>query len=188
MIRILKKLISNFRRIRGIIKIAQLRLYGAHVDWSANIHSSVEIDCNGGSVTIGARTSIDKGVVIRAYGGQIKIGNDCTINPYSVIYGHGGLFIGDGVRIATHVIIIPSNHNFSDPNRFIFEQGETMQGVSIGDDVWLGAGVRVLDGVHIEAGSVIGAGSVVTKSTVPYGVYVGVPAKQISSRRTTDHN
>jgi len=42
--------------------------------------------------------------------------------------------------------------------------------------------VIVLDGVNIANGSVIGAGSVVTKSTEPYGVYVGNPARKMKQR------
>lgn len=57
------------------------------------------------------------------------------------------------------------------------------KGIIIEDDVWIGAGVKVLDGVTIAQGCVIGANSVVTKSTEPYGIYVGVPARKIKSRR-----
>ncbi len=49
--------------------------------------------------------------------------------------------------------------------------------VYIGDNVWLGAGVIVVPGVHIGADSVIGAGSVVTKD-IPEGVVaVGNPCR-----------
>jgi acetyltransferase-like isoleucine patch superfamily enzyme len=57
-----------------------------------------------------------------------------------------------------------------------------VKGIVIEDDVWIGAGARILDGVTIARGSVIGAGSVVTKSTQPYSIVVGVPAKIVSSR------
>lgn len=55
--------------------------------------------------------------------------------------------------------------------------------IIIEDDVWIGAVVKVLDGVTIAQGCVIGANSVVTKSTEPYGIYVGIPARKIKSRR-----
>ena len=54
--------------------------------------------------------------------------------------------------------------------------------VVIEDDVWLGAGVIVLPGVHLGRGCVIGAGAVVT-GDVPAGeVFAGVPATRIASR------
>ena len=47
----------------------------------------------------------------------------------------------------------------------------------IGNDVFIGANVTVLDGIRIGDGAVIGAGAVVTKDIPPYAVAVGVPAK-----------
>ena len=53
----------------------------------------------------------------------------------------------------------------------------------MGDDVWLGAGTIILDGVSIGRGSVVGAGSVVTQPLAEYSIAVGVPAKKIKDRR-----
>ena len=53
---------------------------------------------------------------------------------------------------------------------------------SIGNDVFIGANVTVLDGVKIEDGAVIGAGAVVVKDVPPYAVVVGVPARIIKYR------
>ena len=49
--------------------------------------------------------------------------------------------------------------------------------------MWIGAGVRILDGVIVRKGCIIGASSVLTKSTEEYGVYIGVPAKKIRNRK-----
>lgn len=48
---------------------------------------------------------------------------------------------------------------------------------TIGNDVFIGANVTVLDGVRIGDGAVVGAGAVVTKDIPPYAVVVGVPAE-----------
>ena len=100
----------------------------------------------------------------------------------SVIYGQGGVVIGNNVRIAAHTVIVPSNHIFTDTTIPIYLQGLSKKGIVIKDDVWLGAGVKVLDGVTIETGCVIGANSVVTKSTDSYGIYIGVPARLLKKR------
>ena len=55
----------------------------------------------------------------------------------------------------------------------------------IEDDVWIGANCTILDGVRIAKGCIIGAGSVVSKSTEPFGIYAGVPARLIKKRVTT---
>lgn len=182
MIRLLRSLRLQWMRLRSFVKIIFLRMAGVKVDWSATIDWSAAIQPSGGKIRIGQDTLIDRGVILRAYGGSIQIGSHCRINPYAVIYGDGGLIIGDGVRIAAHTVVVPANHIFSDPNKFIFEQGETRLGIVIEDDVWLGAGVRVLDGVTVARGTVVGAGSIVTKSTQPFDVVVGVPARKIGSR------
>ncbi len=52
----------------------------------------------------------------------------------------------------------------------------------IGNDVWIGANVLVLDGVNISDGAIIGANSVVTKDVAPYTIVGGVPAKEIKKR------
>lgn len=137
----------------------------------------------GGSIIIGDRVQIHEYAMILSYGGCITIGNDCSVNPFCVLYGHGGLTIGNGVRVASHSVFIPSNHNFEDTSRYIFEQPETSKGIFIEDDVWIGTRVTVLDGVVISKGCVIAAGAVVTKNTDPYCIYAGVPAKKIGSRR-----
>ncbi len=144
---------------------------------NARIWRGVVIKAGRGSVRFGSNAEIKQGTIIETYGGSISVGNNVSLNPYSILYGHGGLAIGDNVRIAARVTIVPFNHRFDDPNLPIKQQGETRLGVTIGNDVWIGTGAIVLDGVSIGSGCVIGAGAVVTKSTEPNGVYVGSPAR-----------
>lgn len=137
----------------------------------------------GGSIILGAGTIIQP----RAYldtgkGGHIKLGERNSVNPYSVIYGHGGLTTGAFVRIAAHTVIIPANHVFSDPTVPIARQGLRKQGITIGDDVWVGAGCQILDGVTIGNGAVIAAGSVVNQTVEPFTVVGGVPARMLKRR------
>jgi len=54
--------------------------------------------------------------------------------------------------------------------------------VSIGNDVWIGCGAKILSGVTIGNGAVIGAGAVVTKNVPPYSVVVGNPGRVIKYR------
>lgn len=54
--------------------------------------------------------------------------------------------------------------------------------VIIGNDVWIGANVTLLEGITIGDGAIIAAGSVVTKDVDPYSIYGGVPARLIRKR------
>lgn len=118
----------------------------------------------------------------------ITIGNNCFFGEYNVIRGQGGVTIGNDVYTGPMVKIVAVNHVYADPNRPIREQGITAQGIVIEDDVWLGAGVTVVDGVTIGRGSIIGAGAVVTGDIPPYSIAVGVPAKVVKDRRQLNGN
>lgn len=140
------------------------------------------IEPDGGEISIGDSTSVGRYAQLLAAGGKIEIGARCSIQSFCQLYGHGGLTIGNDVRVAAQTIMIPSNHNFDRCDCLISEQGTTDLGIVIGDDVWIGAGCKILDGVSIGVGCVIGAGSVVTTSIPPYSVAVGSPARVIRKR------
>ena len=96
----------------------------------------------------------------------------------------GDLIIGCNVQIAPHCGFSPYEHNFDDCERLIRQQGIRSAGdIVLEDDVWLGLGVAVLEGVRIGKGAVIGAGAVVTKDIPAYAIAVGVPAHVIRMRR-----
>lgn len=153
------------------------------LDKTVKVYPNVILETNyGGSIEIGKNSELLYGVILMTYGGKIKIGNSCSINPYTVLYGHGNLTIGDNVLIAGHVLIIPANHRFSDISVPINQQGENKKGIVIKDNVWIGAGCKILDGVIIEEGSIIAAGSVVTKNVKSNSIVGGVPATLIKIR------
>ena len=59
---------------------------------------------------------------------------------------------------------------------------DLLKEINIGNDVWIGLNVTLLDGVNIGNGSIIAAGAVVTKDVLPYSIVGGVPAKLIKMR------
>jgi acetyltransferase-like isoleucine patch superfamily enzyme len=188
-------MVSPFERIRGALGGVysnyvkpmngwiESRRAGVSVDPTARVALSAKLGVSrGGSITIGRETRVRSRTMLFTYGGDIDIGDNCTVHPQSILYGHGGLSIGDGVRIAAGTIAIPANHVYEDTSVPIHTQGETREGIVIEEDVWIGAGCRILDGVTIHTGSVLGAGSVVTESIPERSVAVGVPARVVESR------
>lgn len=137
----------------------------------------------GGGILVSPGVCLSDGAILAPYGGDIRIAENVFIGPYCVLYGHGGLTIGRDTMIAAHTVIIPSNHSFADPDQTISNQRATNLGITIGADVWIGCGARILDGVSIGDGCVIGAGAVVTKSLPPYSIALGVPARIRGTRR-----
>ncbi|MGP4112255.1 acyltransferase [Streptomyces sp. 4N509B] len=116
---------------------------------------------------LGPRSYVAAGAYLT---GALRAGRDCTINAYTVVRGE--IDLGNAVRIGAHTSLLAFNHTVSDPETEVFRQPTTSRGIRVGDDVWIGSHVVVLDGVTVGERSVIGAGSVVTKD-VPAGAVVG---------------
>lgn len=108
----------------------------------------------------------------------LKIGGGCSIQPHCIIDPqHCWLIsIGNNVTLAPRVHILA--HDASTKRAL----GYTKIGlVTIGDNVFIGAGSIILPGVTIGSDSIIGAGSVVTKD-IPEGVVAaGSPARIIKT-------
>lgn len=130
----------------------------------------------GGEILIGKYCEIHDYAMIDSLGGNVRMGDHCSLNPFAILYGYGGAVLGNRVRIAAHTVIIPANHVYGSTQP-LHEAGVKGIGISIGDDVWIGAGARILDGVVIGDGSVVGAGAVVTRSIPAACVATGVPAR-----------
>jgi acetyltransferase-like isoleucine patch superfamily enzyme len=136
----------------------------------------------GGRIRISPGVTVSDGVIIATYGGTIAIEANVYIGPYCVLYGHGGLAIGRDTMIGAHTVIIAANHGFSRIDIPMNAQPLTREGIDIGEDVWVGSGCQILDGIRIEQGAVVGAGSIVTKDIDAHSIAFGVPALVVGSR------
>lgn len=113
---------------------------------------------------------------------RLNVGRNVSLNEYVFISAFGGVEIGDDCRIAHQCSIVSENHGFDRADVPIYRQAKKPARIVIEDDVWLGAGVRVLAGVTIGRGSVVGAGAVVTRDLPAFSIAVGVPAKVVGRR------
>jgi acetyltransferase-like isoleucine patch superfamily enzyme len=127
--------------------------------------------------------SILAGAPISHLGEGIAMGANSAVDAYSFIGSAGPVTIGENVIMGQHVCFHPENHNFDRTDIPIKLQGTVRQGITIEDDVWVGANVTFLDGAHVGRGCIIGAGSLVRGSIPPYSVAVGTPARIIRTRK-----
>jgi acetyltransferase-like isoleucine patch superfamily enzyme len=135
-------------------------------------------------VVLGDEVSINKDTIIEmGHGGSLIIGARTTIQPHCQFSVYKGTIrIGEEVQIAPNCAFYPYNHGMSPESSMKQQALLSKGGITLEDDVWLGYGVIVLDGVRIGRGAVIGAGSVVNRDIPEGAIAVGVPAKVVKSR------
>lgn len=183
--------IENGVRLRFADRIRLGR--GVYLDHGVYLHACPQ------GISIGDNSFVMHAAVLHVYNFRdlphafIRIGRDSLIGELNVLRGQGGITIGDRVYTAPLVQILAVNHVYDDPARPMVEQGITAAGITIEDDVWIGAGAIITDGVSVGRGAVIAAGAVVTADVPPHTVVGGVPARVLktidgaSAPRTTVH-
>lgn len=149
--------------------------------------ADIEPSVRGTRIIVGASSVIDSFVKIKPVGGSgdVEIGERVTINSGCVIYSGNGVRIGDDVAVAANCVFAPVNHAFEAKDRLIREQRfqPSRGGIVVESDVWIGAGVVLLDGTRIGRGAVIGALSLVRGEIPAYGICHGNPIEVRGWRR-----
>lgn len=113
---------------------------------------------------------------------DIVVGDHVQFGPYTDVACN--IHFGDYILIGARVSFVGRrDHRFDIPGQRIWD-GERVDGepTIVGNDVWIGTGSIILDGVHIGEGSIVAAGSVVTKDIPPYEIWGGNPAVKIRNR------
>lgn len=110
---------------------------------------------------------------------NLRIGSRVSIHPKCYIDATGGITIGNDVSIAHHTTILSTSHSWDSDTTPIRDQATINQPTIIHNNVWIGAGCRILGGVEIHNHSIIAAGAVVTKDVPANTIVGGVPAKVI---------
>ena len=131
----------------------------------------------------GRWVNIEKGV---RFGTGLKIGNGSGIGAYSMIPSN--VTIGENVMMGQECLMFTQNHSFDRLDIPMGGQGtQAPRPIVIGNDVWIGARVIILPGVHVGDGAIIGAGAVVTKNIPSYEIWGGNPARFLKSRIDQNH-
>lgn len=112
---------------------------------------------------------------------NLCIGSNVSIHNGVTLLSKGGICIGDNVAIAHGASIVTGNHTWADTTIPIKYNPVSLNSVNVENDVWIGAGVRVLAGVTIGSRTVVAAGAVINKSVIAGAIYGGIPAKKIKN-------
>lgn len=144
------------------IRVVLIRLSGCRVGKGCEIESGIDI-----------------GLIPK-----LAIGDRCQINANVSMRN---VNIGNFVLIAPGCVLLDRQHAFSRTDIPIRDQGvHHYQQTVLEDDVWLGQNVIVMPGIHIGRGAIVGAGAVVTNNIPPNGIAVGIPAKVIRYRASSN--
>ena len=141
---------------------------------------------NADQIEIGDNSRIDDFCVLS---GKICIGRNVHLAVFTNLAGGApGITLDDFSGIAYGCQIFAQSDDYSgrtmtNPTIPAEYKKETKRKVYIGRHVIIGANSVVLPGVNVAEGCSLGAQSLLTKSTEPWTIYFGVPAKKLKSRR-----
>lgn len=176
--RLLDWLIMNQRNARPRWYVRLLAPLYQHRGRGAKIYRSVRMDTPPyRRFSLGQHSVVESFCCINNAVGDVIIGDYTRVGLHNTIIGP--VTIGNHVNLAQGITVTALNHNFSEADKRIDEQGVSTGQVVIGDDVWIGANAVVLPNVSIGRHCVIAAGAVVTKDVPDGCVVAGVPAKII---------
>lgn len=138
----------------------------------------------------GVNCSIGRECIINS-SSMIELGNNVSIGPRAVLYAiYKKIIFGDNVLLGPNVTIVNGDHSIRKIGVPLINNHEKLPeddaDVIIWDESWIGANVTILKGVNIGRGCVVAAGAVVIKSTPPYTIVGGIPAKVLRNRFTLE--
>jgi acetyltransferase-like isoleucine patch superfamily enzyme len=181
-----------FKKVgKGVVFGRNLTLRHPHkISLGANcfIDDNVVLDAKGEEnqgLCLGENVYVGRNTILSCKEGSIVIGDYSNISANCSLLSETEITLGQYCFLAGQCYLVAGgNHSFDDlATPIMFQPSFSKGGIHIADDVWLGAGVIVLDGVDIGKGSVVGAGAVVTQPLPEYAVAVGSPAQKIRDRR-----
>lgn len=178
------------KKVRSIIKMIHYNFFSQKcisISFSANINIKTKL-CGHNKIYPGVsvvNSIIGIGTYISARSrlNNVSIGKFCSIGPHTeIIEGRHPA----KEFVSTHPAFFSINRQagFSFVEESLYCEHKFVDGYAakIGNDVWIGYGVRLMEGVTIGDGAIIGAMALVVKDVEPYAIYGGVPARLINWR------
>lgn len=145
----------------------------------------VVLDAKGSSnrgIEIGHGAFLGRGTILSCKDGDIVLGDRVNIGFHSEIFSGSSVRVGADGLFAAYTYLVGGGHEFERADVPVLDQPRSSRGIVLGDNVWLGTGAKVLDGVRIGSNVVVGANAVVTEDLPDGVVAAGMPARVIRKR------
>jgi len=137
---------------------------------------------NNQGITIGSGVFLGRGTILSCKDGDITLGDHVNIGFHSEIFSGSSVTVGAYGLFAAYTYLVGGGHEFDRAGVPVVEQARRSKGIALGENVWLGAGAKVMDGVRIGRDVVVGAGAVVIEDLADGVVAAGVPARVVRQR------
>ena len=145
----------------------------------------VVLDAKGSSnrgIEIGSGVFLGRGTILSCKDGDITLGDHVNFGFHCEVFSGSSVSVGAYGLFAAYTYLVGGGHEFDRPDLPVIEQARSSRGITLGRNVWLGTGAKVLDGVRIGSDVVVGANAVVTQDLPDGVVAAGVPARVIRRR------
>jgi acetyltransferase-like isoleucine patch superfamily enzyme len=132
-------------------------------------------------IEIGDGVFLGRGTILSCKDGDITLQDHVNIGFHSEIFSGSSVVVGRHGLFAAQTYLVGGGHSF-DGQGPVVEQERVSSGITLGENVWLGTGAKILDGVRIGRNVVVGAGAVVNEDLPDGAVAAGVPARILRTR------
>jgi acetyltransferase-like isoleucine patch superfamily enzyme len=133
-------------------------------------------------IRLGRGVFLGRGTILSCKDGDITLGDHVNIGFHSEVFSGSQVTVGRHGLFAAYTYLVGGGHEFERAGVPVIDQARVSRGITLGENVWLGAGAKVMDGVTIGDHVVVGAGAVVTEDLPAGAVAVGVPARVVRTR------
>lgn len=141
-------------------RLMLLRLFGAQVEWDANVYASVKIWAPW----------------------RLRMGHRACLGPEVICYNQDWVVLEDDAIVSQYSYLCTAGHDTSHANTA--DEGLITAPIVLRKGAWIGSRAFVGMGVEIGEGAVVGATASVYKSVEPWTVVGGNPAKVLKKRES----
>jgi acetyltransferase-like isoleucine patch superfamily enzyme len=137
-------------------------------------------------IDVGRGVFLGRGTILSCKDGDISIGDHGNFGFHCEVFSGSSVTVGRHALFAAQAYLVGGGHEFERPELAVIDQPRTSRGIVLGDNVWLGTGAKVLDGVRVGSDVVVGANAVVNADLPDGAIAAGVPARVLRSRAAPD--